>query len=280
MLVRALNFAASYDRLTHYAFRYPAKFHPPVAHYLIENFSEESQHVIDPFCGSGTLLVEGIKTGRKMYGVDLDPVACFVSRIKSTPVKGTEVFEQLDRFANRTIERKGLRGGSSWVPDIPNMEHWFEKHVLRDMASLYESIIRTRSLSPTARAIAKCAFLGCIRNWSNADPVPVSGLEVTRHIKLKRADGFFPNVRGQYATALRRLSSSIQQFTSSVDGRAPTPVVNQSDAYEFFRKTHRCFDALITSPPYLTAVDYYRRHTLEMYWLLPESSLLLRLYLS
>jgi hypothetical protein len=33
------------------------------------------------------------------------------------------------------------------------------------------------------------------------------------------------------------------------------------------QKTRRRFDALITSPPYLTAVDYYRRHTLEMYWL-------------
>jgi hypothetical protein len=84
MLVRALNFGGSFDRSTHYAFRFPAKFHPPVARYLVDNFSKAGDWVIDPFCGSGTLLVEGVQAGRRMHGVDLDPIAAFISRIKST----------------------------------------------------------------------------------------------------------------------------------------------------------------------------------------------------
>jgi hypothetical protein len=135
------------------------------------------------------------------------------------------------------------------------------------MASLNHFISQARTLSPVARQIAKCAFLSCVRNWSNADPVPVSGLEVTKHIKLKRADGFYPDVKMQYITSLRRLSLSIQQFSETIDGRRSAPIITQSDAQKFFNTTRRRFDALITSPPYLTAVDYYRRHTLEMYWM-------------
>ena len=45
-------------RLSHYAFRYPAKFHPPVVRELVQRYSKKGQVCCDPFCGSGTRLVE------------------------------------------------------------------------------------------------------------------------------------------------------------------------------------------------------------------------------
>src|SRR5437667_9224699 len=71
------------DRLTHYLFRYPAKFHPPVVRHLIERFTDEHQTILDPFCGSGTLLVEASICGRSATGTDVDPLAVFVSKIKT-----------------------------------------------------------------------------------------------------------------------------------------------------------------------------------------------------
>lgn len=46
------------DKLTHYLFRYPAKFHPPVAKALIDTFTRPGETILDPFCGSGTLALE------------------------------------------------------------------------------------------------------------------------------------------------------------------------------------------------------------------------------
>jgi hypothetical protein len=43
--------------LSHYLFRFPAKFHPPVARALLERHAPKRGFVLDPFCGSGTLLV-------------------------------------------------------------------------------------------------------------------------------------------------------------------------------------------------------------------------------
>src|SRR4051794_38788997 len=79
--------ASSGDRLTHYLFRYPAKFHAPVIKQLIRDYTVEGDVLYDPFCGSGTLLVEALVEGRNAVGSDVDPVAVFVSDVKSRPLR-------------------------------------------------------------------------------------------------------------------------------------------------------------------------------------------------
>ena len=69
-------------RLTHYLFRFPAKFHPPVAHSLIRSYTSPGQTVFDPFCGSGTLLLAASVEGRNAIGSDVDPVAVFISEVR------------------------------------------------------------------------------------------------------------------------------------------------------------------------------------------------------
>src|SRR5689334_2972771 len=77
--------------LTHRLFRYPAKFHPPVAAALIEQFSSPGDLILDPFVGSGTTLVEAAVRGRRSIGTDIDPLAVAVSRAKSTTLDAADV---------------------------------------------------------------------------------------------------------------------------------------------------------------------------------------------
>ncbi len=73
--------------MTHYLFRYPAKFHPPVARALIERYSKPGELVLDPFCGSGTLMVEAVTLGRNAVGSDIDPIAVFISGVKTQRIR-------------------------------------------------------------------------------------------------------------------------------------------------------------------------------------------------
>jgi hypothetical protein len=269
MKISRHRFRQEFHRLTHYLFRYPAKFHPPVAAYLIESFSKRGDKILDPFCGSGTLLVEGAIAGRQLVGVDVDPVATFVARVKSTPLKSARSRNELRNFLEQFPGMSLARRQEHWTPDIPNIEHWFEPHVLRQISALRWEI-KNFLRNAQAREIAECTFLSCIRGWSNADPVPFSGLEVTHYIKEKRKNGFFPDVRRQYATALAKTVASIDDYSRLVKSKSFVPIVLNSDAEGFLRRTRQVFDCLVTSPPYLTAVDYYRRHTLEMFWHAPK----------
>src|SRR5260370_32805210 len=66
---------------------YPAKFIPQIPRKLIELFHPgDSSIVLDPFCGSGTTLAEAIDLGLDAWGIDLSPIACLTTRVKTTPL--------------------------------------------------------------------------------------------------------------------------------------------------------------------------------------------------
>src|SRR5262245_1121835 len=66
------------DGLTHGFYHYPARFSPGVARAAIQLFTKGGDWVLDPFMGGGTAVVEGLSHGRRMIGVDINPLAHFV----------------------------------------------------------------------------------------------------------------------------------------------------------------------------------------------------------
>jgi hypothetical protein len=69
---------------------YPARMHPATASRLVRGLSAEGATVLDPFCGSGTVLVEGMIAGRRMIGTDLNPLAVRLAGLKTSPRTATE----------------------------------------------------------------------------------------------------------------------------------------------------------------------------------------------
>jgi hypothetical protein len=63
---------------------YPTRFTPEIPGTLIELFSAPGETILDPFCGSGTTLVEAIRQGRRGVGVDVSPLATLICRAKTT----------------------------------------------------------------------------------------------------------------------------------------------------------------------------------------------------
>src|SRR5882757_7409200 len=160
-----LRFRKESDRLTHYLFRYPAKFHPPIAASLVETYSRPGNVVLDPFCGSATLLVEARARGRSGVGLDIDPVATFIGDAKTRHIgvkslqksanllirkiagvrRAAQQYERLqfqdisDRAFKYNVTRRRLS-----VPAIPNLFHWFRRYVVIDLATLRQMILRMR----------------------------------------------------------------------------------------------------------------------------------------
>lgn len=281
---RRFRFSAEKQpRYTHYLFRYPAKFHPPVARGLLHEFTQPGGRVLDPFCGSGTLLVEAALAGRHAVGHDVDPLAVFVSGVKSKPLRTSALQTTLDRIqeATATLERpageykarmfmdlsrasfieeaKGLS-----VPAILNLEHWFRRYVIIDLARLLKTI-RAVDAPATHRAFFELCFASIIRASSNADPVPISGLEVTRHMRKLDDEGRLVNPFQRFRRAAKRALDDMESYAGAVDPDSRVHVRRQ-DATELASPRVK-YDAVITSPPYHGAVDYYRRHQLEMFWL-------------
>jgi hypothetical protein len=271
------------EKLTHYLFRFPAKFHPPVVAALFDRFTETGQVVLDPFAGSGTSLVEGTLVDRRCVGVDVDPVAVAVSRaktrrydVRAMASRVLAALEPLDRGADEYARlawddispaelEKTLTGEGLWVPAIPNLGHWFRRYVIVDLARIRREILRRRA-PREHRRLMLVLFGSVIRNASNADPVPVSGLEVTAHMRRLDKEGRVVDPFALMRRAVERGLTAIEDWCAAL-GPREAPVVLEGDATAAIPGVPARVDAVITSPPYHNAVDYYRRHQLEMFWM-------------
>src|SRR5437764_15353798 len=69
---------------THNFYRYPARFSPRFAAAAIQCFSKPSELILDPYMGGGTAVVESIAAGRRVVGNDLNSLAAFITKVKTT----------------------------------------------------------------------------------------------------------------------------------------------------------------------------------------------------
>jgi hypothetical protein len=105
----SLSLANKNSARTHGFHRFPAKYIPRVPAWALDQFAASDSVVLDPFCGSGTTLVEALSHTRQVIGLDCDPLACLISRAKTTAVSPSRVQElaaNLRRNWSKTVTEK------------------------------------------------------------------------------------------------------------------------------------------------------------------------------
>ncbi len=280
---------------THHLFRFPAKLHPPIVQWALGKYGRKGSAVLDPFTGSGTVQVEALTRGISSLGIDIDPVACLITKAKITPLNPTRLDKALEKIetaltpfirpevkltqligADITLELYEKVAANLVIPPIPNIFHWFKRYVIVDLARVFEAI-ESSKLSKAEALFFKVCAAAIIRRASNADPDPVSGLEVTR-IQIERNLTRKIDVIGIFLEKARREAQQMHTLweachTLDKGKIKATAEVMCGDALKLDELltdkplAPEGFPLIITSPPYCRAVDYSRRHQLEMYWL-------------
>src|SRR5262245_20796539 len=97
--LEAIHSDAPSDGLTHSFYRYPARFSRPFARAAIQAFSQPRDVVLDPFMGSCTTLVEAIVQGRDAVGTDVNPLAQFIAKVKTSILSRNDVSDINDWLA-------------------------------------------------------------------------------------------------------------------------------------------------------------------------------------
>jgi site-specific DNA-methyltransferase (cytosine-N4-specific) len=119
---------------THGIHPYPAKFIPQIPQAQITALHPgDGTAVMDPFCGSGTTLVEAALADIPAVGVDLHPLACLISKVKVTLLS-----RSLTAAAECALQRAHQTDNTP--PTIPALDHWFRQDVQRALAALIRSI--------------------------------------------------------------------------------------------------------------------------------------------
>lgn len=268
--------------LTHRAHRFPGKFHPPlIAKILHDNPGHEA--IADPMCGSGTVGVEAIANNRHALCVDLDPLACLMTRGKTNPVSPNELEQVMLRIidlagsfpspgeVDEESAKKEVENNLARTPSVPplNLFHWFDPYVAVGFSRLVRSSYEVLEIeSEEMNDAIRTALASSVRHISRADPQPVSGLEVTSVRKEQLKNGVTFDVESKFRSAVKRLAQGYEQLGDN-DFLGSTTVV-RANAKEFSRVVDESYldpTLIITSPPYCNAIEYTRRHRLEYEWL-------------
>lgn len=252
--------------LTHGIHKFPAKFFPELPRYLIRKYSEEGDYVLDPMCGSGTTLLEAMLNNRKGIGLDIDPIARLISKVKTTPIASKSLKSASDMLNAKIQEFVNSKTYQPIIPEFNYRDNWFRPFVLREIAIIRDSIKFVHTLSPKSikiRDFFRVVLSSIIRDVSNADPHctrTVLRKKIVKKIELG-------DTISRFIQTLSRQRIAMNEFTS---------IARTLDVgHVLLPKGHAIQTSLdsdsihlaVTSPPYINAVDYPRTHQLEMYWL-------------
>jgi len=243
------DFPDSDDGGIHSIHPYPAKFISSIPRALITSLGVvPGTAVLDPFCGAGTTLVVAQELGIPSIGIDLNPIACLISRVKTTPLPSGGLTPTALRVAQVAYP------GGATVPPIPNVDHWFAEEVSASIAALVAQIDRVAD--PLMRDHLRLALSSIIVRVSKQE-------SDTRYAAVEKAVSA-RSVRDQFLAACARLEETkaalpnitVPAHVRECDILAATPEL-----------IGREISLVVTSPPYPNAYEYWLYHKYRMWWL-------------
>lgn len=271
LLAHALDVAPSMDEgaedraHVHGFHAYPARAHPVTARRLIEDLVPEGGTVLDPFCGSGTVLVEAMLAGRATIGSDLNPIAVMLARAKTfarPPEKSAALVAAARGVADYADARRVAKKGAS--RRLPQEDvSLFPPHVLLELDGLRAGI---EEAAPESRPELSLVFSSILVKLS-----PRRGDTSDAPVEKRIAAGYPSRLFVMKAEELARrfddFSVLLRNARTARHAPPPRARVYEDDATLLRKVDDRSIDAVITSPPYVATYDYLQHHELRMRWL-------------
>jgi 16S rRNA G966 N2-methylase RsmD len=231
---------------------YHGKFIPQLVEVLLDRYLEPGDHVLDPFAGSGTTLVQALESGLDATGVDIAAFNCLLMRVKTAPYDLAELGEELRDVAARveSLSRRRVRV-SGYLRDWYAPRSSAELIAFRGLIDEYRhrDVLRV-ILSRAARSARLAAHFDL-----EAPKAPQVG-EYWCHKhrrECRPVDAAAGFLRRYTLDTLAR----IEEFARVRDTERQATVVH-GDAREI--ELGDGFDGILTSPPYPGLIDYHEQH--------------------
>lgn len=239
--------------------RYFGKLIPAIPRFAIREFSDKDDIVLDPFCGSGTTLVESSLSDRNSFGIDLNPLSCLISNAKVNYLKEDRLMNEKKRL----LEMIGSDSGKNYEKNTPfciNLEHWFKPFVIK------EATIIKRNIDKLSSGKVKNFFLACfsamLRDISNADPRHIFPGYSKRLRELDKNGERDINVYKKFDTVTEQRIQFLQELSNN--GVSSKAIIGDARSMPSEIKNIKL---IVTNPPYISSIRYLETAKLEMYWL-------------
>ncbi|MEX2193865.1 MAG: hypothetical protein WD844_01145 [Thermoleophilaceae bacterium] len=261
---------------------YKGKFNPQVVRALCNVIDGDADVLIDPFCGSGTSLVEGLRLGMDVLGIDHSPIACFIAEAKlraiSSPSKAA-LAEELLALAERCADSIDVGQASGRATDlrpslgnnaVTYLQKWFTPAAYAGLAGALATLDGRRDSA--AGRLALVALSSILRDIS---------LQLPEDLRVRRRPEPYtaPPLTPLFMDAIDRTRRGLLEMEDWPETSSEWAVHHGSaEATEAFAAAGSGRRLVITSPPYATALPYIDTDRLSVVALgLADSAQLLEL---
>ena len=269
----------SCERYSHLIHSYPAKLLHHIPYFFLQTdfFCPRDGVVLDPFCGTGTVLLEANLSGRSAKGADANPLAVLISEVKTTYIEKDRLLNTKERILS-----SAKRIDISDDLEKTSISYWFSKTTIIQLSRLECAINKIKNEQQKKFFLA--CFSSLVRKVSFADPnisVPVR-LNPERFVNhkermdstsfkiktLENVDVYdkFENICELNINRINTLrnvfDNEVKSEVISNDARNLTSTIGSDTKLE-----DESIDLILTSPPYAGAQKYIRASWLNLFWL-------------
>lgn len=233
--------------------------HPYPARYVLDlplqaiDLLRPTRGVIDPFCGSGTTLEAAGMRALPAVGVDLNPIACLLSRVRTSPWREGDREAAAQHLA-RLEQYLSRRRAYPWVSAIPRVDHWFEPWA-QDLLGAATEYLRSVPVDDAWHDRIALSISAAVVRLSRQES-DTRYAAIDKHLTYEVG-----------ATVILRALRNTITFLESRGAHIAQVSVHHQDATEPLAIGGRRIDAAIFSPPYPNAYEYWLYHKYRMYWL-------------
>lgn len=241
--------------LTHGIHPYHAKFIPDIPKEFLMKYTEKNNLILDPFCGSGTTLLECMLNERRSVGVDMNEIAyritlakTFVPDIKKLQLYFNDLMAEFDE-CNSYIKTQ-----------FPDKDIWYSKESSETLDKLLFLINKIDDA--LYKNIFLVIFSSIVKTVSNKRETWNNGYIADNILPNKEYKG---NSLDVFVKRCNEAIKSYEELLNKKINKKYYPLVYNNDINKY--STRKKFDAIITSPPYPFAVDFVKYNRLSFYWL-------------
>jgi tRNA G10 N-methylase Trm11 len=242
---------------------------PQIAGKLLDTFAPDAALLFDPYCGSGTTLVEGFIRGISVVGTDLNPLARLVAQAKISTPDVQDVDRHLLLFKKYTQTKRPSPPDLTLIAGISRLDFWFKPTVIQKLTAIRSFISEIEDIA--TQVFFQVAFSETVRESSN-----------TRNEEFKlyryetaRLEKFDPDVFGIMFSKLKRNRAGLEDFLTVVRKLKHKPTANINNFNTVLgipadKLGSATVDVVVTSPPYgdsHTTVAYGQYSRLSAAWL-------------
>lgn len=246
---------------------FPARMAPELA---LEKLSELANPslILDPMAGSGTVLRQATDLGHRAVGFDMDPLAVLMTRVWTTAVEEKLVDKIAERVTKRIEAVDPVAAKLPWMDNdaetLAFVDYWFaepQKGDLRRIAFVLDEL-GSELVAPEEQLALDLLRIALSRLIITKDKGASLARDVSHSRPHKVADQNDFDVQPMFARSIKAVQKRLRDAPPTGGAQ-----IGLGDARTLGALADGSIDAVLTSPPYLNAIDYMRGHRLSLIWL-------------